>query len=30
MKVMLDTNILISAYIFNSKKMNKLIYKISK
>ena len=30
MKVMLDTNILISAFIFNSKKMNELIYKLSK
>ena len=30
MKVMLDTNILISAFIFNSRKMNELIYKLSK
>lgn len=30
MKVMLDTNILISAFIFKSKKMNDLIYKLSK
>lgn len=29
MKVMLDTNILISAFVFKSKKMNKLIYKLS-
>ncbi len=28
MKVMLDTNILISAFVFKSKKMNELIYKI--
>lgn len=30
MKVMLDTNILISAFIFKSKKMKDLIYKLSK
>ena len=30
MRVMLDTNILISAFIFKSKKMNELIYKLSK
>ena len=30
MKVMLDTNILISAFIFKSKIMNELIYKLSK
>ena len=30
MKVMLDTNILISAFIFKSKKMNDLILKLSK
>ena len=30
MRVMLDTNILISAFIFKSKKMNGLIYKLSK
>ncbi len=30
MKVMLDTNILISAFVFKSKKMNELIYKLSK
>ena len=30
MRVMLDTNILISAFIFKSKKMNDLIYKLSK
>jgi len=30
MKVMLDTNILISAFVFKSKKMNQLIYKLSK
>ena len=30
MKIMLDTNILISAFIFKSKKMNDLIYKLSK
>ena len=29
MRVMLDTNILISAFVFKSKKMNKLIYKLS-
>ena len=29
MKVMLDTNILVSAFVFKSKKMNKLIYKLS-
>lgn len=29
MRVMLDTNILISAFIFKSIKMNKLIYKLS-
>ena len=30
MRVMLDTNILISAFIFKSKKMNDLIYILSK
>lgn len=30
MRIMLDTNILISAFIFKSKKMNELIYKLSK
>lgn len=30
MRVMLDTNILISAFIFKSKIMNELIYKLSK
>ena len=30
MRVMLETNILISAFIFKSKKMNDLIYKLSK
>ena len=30
MQVMLDTNILISAFVFKSKKMNDLIYKLSK
>ncbi len=30
MRVMLDTNILISTFIFKSKKMNELIYKLSK
>ena len=30
MKIMLDTNILISAFIFKSRKMNELIYKLSK
>ena len=30
MKVMLDTNILISAFVFKSEKMNKLIYMLSK
>lgn len=30
MKVMLDTNILISAFIFRSSKMNNLIYELSK
>lgn len=30
MKVMLDTNILISAFVFKSKQMNELIYKLSK
>lgn len=30
MRVMLDTNILISAFLFKSKIMNKLIYKLSK
>ena len=30
MRVMLDTNILVSAFVFKSKKMNKLIYEISK
>lgn len=29
MKVMLDTNILVSAFVFKSKKMNELIYKLS-
>lgn len=29
MKVMLDTNILVSAFVFNSKKLNELIYKLS-
>ena len=29
MRVMLDTNILISAFVFKSKKMNELIYKLS-
>lgn len=29
MRVMLDTNILISAFVFRSKKMNELIYKLS-
>ena len=29
MKVMLDTNILVSAFVFKSKKMNQLIYKLS-
>lgn len=29
MKIMLDTNILISAFVFKSKKMNELIYKLS-
>ena len=29
MKVMLDTNILVSAFVFKSKIMNDLIYKIS-
>lgn len=29
MKVMLDTNILVSTFIFKSKKMNALIYKLS-
>ncbi len=30
MKVMLDTNILVSAFVLKSKKMNELIYKLSK
>lgn len=30
MRVMLDTNILVSAFVFKSKTMNELIYKISK
>lgn len=30
MRVMLDTNILISAFVFKSQKMNELIYKLSK
>lgn len=30
MKVMLDTNIIISAFVFKSKKMNNLIYELSK
>ena len=30
MKVMLDTNILISAFVFKSKKMKELIYKLAK
>lgn len=30
MRVMLDTNILISAFVFKSKKMNELIYELSK
>lgn len=30
MRVMLDTNILISAFVFKSKKMKELIYKLSK
>lgn len=29
MKVMLDTNILVSAFVFKSKKMHELIYKLS-
>ena len=29
MKVMLDTNILVSAFVFKSKKINELIYKLS-
>ena len=29
MKVMLDTNILVSAFVFKNKKMNELIYKLS-
>ena len=29
MKVMLDTNILVSAFVFKSKMMNQLIYKLS-
>ena len=29
MKVMLDTNILVSAFVFKIKKMNELIYKLS-
>ena len=30
MRVMLDTNILISAFIFNSKKMNELIFNLTR
>lgn len=30
MKIMLDTNILVSAFVFKSKKMNELIYSLSK
>lgn len=30
MKIMLDTNILVSAFVFKSKKMNELIYNLSK
>ena len=30
MRVMLDTNILISAFVFKSKKMHELIYQLSK
>ena len=30
MRVMLDTNILVSAFVFKSKKMKELIYKLSK
>ena len=30
MKVMLDTNILVSAFVFNSKKINELIFRLSK
>ena len=30
MKVMLDTNIIISAFVFKSKKMNNLIYELTK
>ena len=30
MKVLLDTNIIISAFVFKSKKMNNLIYELSK
>lgn len=30
MKIMLDTNILVSAFVFKSKKMNELIYILSK
>ena len=29
MKVMLDTNVLVSAFVFKSKKMHELIYKLS-
>ncbi len=29
MRVMLDTNILVSAFVFKSEKMNQLIYKLS-
>lgn len=29
MKAMLDTNVLVSAFVFKSKKMNELIYKLS-
>lgn len=30
MRVMLDTNILVSAFIFKSKKLNELIFKLSR
>lgn len=30
MRVMLDTNILVSAFVFKSKKMNELIYELSR
>lgn len=30
MRIMLDTNIIISAFVFKSKKMNELIYQLSK